>query len=151
MDLPAGVSLRYATGINDQGWIVGTTSANRAFLLTTAEINISIDIKPGGSDNSINPNSQGKIPVAILSTQDFDAPTKVDLNSLTFGRTGNEDSLAFVTESDVNGDGLDDVVGHFYTQTAGFQKGDTKGYLKGKTVDGIAISGNDSVSIVPGK
>lgn len=137
------------------GWPPFDTPSNKSYfaapLLTPAEINVSIDIKPGSSENSINPKSQGKIPVAILSTPDFDAPDKVDLSSLTFGRTGNEDSLAFVTEADVNGDGLDDVVGHFFTQAAGFQKGDTKGYLKGKTVDGIPLSGSDSVRIVPGK
>jgi probable HAF family extracellular repeat protein len=33
-DLPNGVSLLVASGINDQGWIVGTTSSNHAFLLT---------------------------------------------------------------------------------------------------------------------
>ena len=73
------------------------------------------------------------------------------LGSLTFGRNGSEDSLAFVTEADVNGDGLTDVVGHFYTQAAGFQPGDTQGFLKGKTADGVPLSGNDSVRIVPEK
>jgi probable HAF family extracellular repeat protein len=150
VDLPAGVFLEQAFGINDQGWIVGQTNGP-AFLLTPAEIKVSIDIKPGGSDNSINPKSQGKIPVAILSTPDFYAPDKVDLTSLTFGRTGNEHSLDFCTIEDVNRDGVADVVGHFDTQTTGFQKGDTKGYLKGKTKDGIAFSGSDSVRIVPGK
>jgi len=153
VNLPSGVTLKEARAINENGWIVGYTSGTyqHAFLLTTAEINVSIDIKPGGADNSINPKSQGKIPVAILSTPDFDAPTKVDLSSLTFGRTGNEDSLAFVTETDVNGDELADVVGHFFTQAAGFQPGDTKGFLKGKTVDGMPLSGNDAVRIVPEK
>ena len=56
---------------------------------------IDIDIKPGSHHNTINPKSKGKIPVAILSTEDFDAPSKVDRDSLTFGSTGEEDSLAF--------------------------------------------------------
>jgi probable HAF family extracellular repeat protein len=37
VDLPSGVFLRDANCINDQGWIVGQTSANRAFLLTLVE------------------------------------------------------------------------------------------------------------------
>jgi hypothetical protein len=114
-------------------------------------LNVSIDIKPGSEVNSINPGSQGKIAVAILSTPDFYAPEKVDLSSLTFGHTGNESSLAFCTIEDVNGDGVADVVGHFDTQATAFQKGDTQGILKGQTVDNIPISGSDSVRIVPGK
>lgn len=42
----------------------------------------------------INTKSRGKIPVAILSARDFNASSQIDLNSLTFGRTGNELSLA---------------------------------------------------------
>jgi probable HAF family extracellular repeat protein len=34
VDLPPGVSLEYAYGINDQGWIVGQTSSGHAYLLT---------------------------------------------------------------------------------------------------------------------
>ena len=38
---------------------------------------------------------------------------------------------------------------HFNTPQTGFQKGDTEGILKGKTVEGIPIRGTDSVRIVP--
>lgn len=113
---------------------------------------VKIDIKPGSDPNSINPKSKGTIPVAILSAPDFDAPTRLDKSSLTFGRTGNEMSLAFCNKSpeDVNGDGLLDQVCHFNTNKAGFQPGDTEGILKGKTTDGIEIIGKDSVRIVKG-
>ncbi|NOZ29290.1 MAG: hypothetical protein GXP39_14735 [Chloroflexi bacterium] len=112
---------------------------------------ISIDIKPGSFPNSINPKSRGKIPVAILSSPDFNAPDEVDRTSLTFGATGNEASLAFCKSSskDINDDGLPDLLCHFYTQKAGFQPGDTEGILKGKTVAGIPFIGSDSVRIVP--
>jgi hypothetical protein len=113
-------------------------------------IPVRIDIKPGSDPNSINPETKGKIPVAILSTPDFDVPSQVDKTSPTFGRTGDEESLAFCTESaeDVNGDGLLDQVCHFNTQDAGFQQGDTEGILRGLTVDGVPIEGRDSVKIV---
>jgi len=37
----------------------------------------SIDIKPGSFPNSINPNSKGVVPVAVLTTEDYDASTVV--------------------------------------------------------------------------
>jgi hypothetical protein len=46
--------------------------------------NFEIDIKPGSFPNSINPRSKGVIPVAILTTDTFDATT-VDPLSVTFG------------------------------------------------------------------
>ena len=118
---------------------------------TPGDTNINIDIKPGSSTSPINLKSQGKIPVAILSTKFFDAPTNVDTKSLTFGHTGDEKSLAFCdsTPQDVNGDGLPDLVCHFTTQQTGFQIGDTVGVLKGATTSLIPIEGKDVVTIVP--
>lgn len=112
---------------------------------------VNIDIKPGSDHNSINPKSKGKIPVAILSTPTFNAPAEVDTTSLTFGRTGDEPSLAFCNASaeEVNGDGLLDLICHFNTQQTGFQAADTQGVLKGTTVDGTYITWTDSVRIVP--
>jgi hypothetical protein len=111
---------------------------------------VSIDIKPGSDPNSINPRSRGTIPVAILSTADFDAPTEVERASLTFGRTGDEQSLAFCNSSpeDVNLDGMLDLVCHFTTQLTGFQSGDTEGILRGETVGGMPIEGRDAARVV---
>jgi hypothetical protein len=116
-------------------------------------IQLQIDIKPGSLLNNVNPKSNGKIPIAILSTDDFDAPSQVDLNSLTFGETGDEQSLAFCNHKgeDINGDQLKDLICHFYTQDTGFQCGDTEGVLKGMTMDGTPIEGSDFVKIVPCK
>jgi len=114
---------------------------------------VPIDIKPGSDPNSINPKSKGKIPVALLSTQEFHAPEKINKDSLTFGPTGDEDSLAFCNKrgEDINGDGLKDLVCHFYTEDTEFLCGDTEGVLKGMTTDGTPIEGRDSVRIVPCK
>lgn len=115
------------------------------------KLQVSVDVKPGGVPNSINPGSQGLIPVAVLSTATFNAPSQVNGGSVTFGRTGNEESLAFCNASpeDVNFDGLLDLVCHFFTNQTEFQAGDTQGTLKGLTVDGISFIGVDSVRIVP--
>ena len=112
-------------------------------------ISIAIDIKPGSDPNSINRGGQGVIPVAILSDATFDAMS-VDTTSLTFGGTGDEDSLSFCNGSpgDVDGDGLPDLMCHFDTQETDFQSGDTEGVLKGTTLDGTPITGTDSVRIV---
>lgn len=114
-------------------------------------LNVAIDIKPGEDPPSINPKSHGKVPVAILSSPTFDATTQVDRTSLTFGHTGDEQSLAFCNPGgeDVNGDGLPDLICHCETPKTGFQPGDTIGVLKGKTVTGIPIMGTDSIRIVP--
>lgn len=115
-------------------------------------LEVSIDIKPGSFPNSINVRSSGTIPVAILSGPTLDSPSQVDTSSLTFGRTGDENSLAFCSPSpeDVNGDGLLDLVCHFTTSKTGFQSGDTQGVLRGQLIDGTPIEGRDSVRIVTG-
>jgi hypothetical protein len=141
-------------GADSPGFGVPSTVQNDTignYLVREAVAPIDIDIKPGSYPNSINPRSKGKIPVAILSTMDFDAPADVDVESLTFGPTGEEQSLAFCNESpeDVNDDGIEDLVCHFYTQAAGFECGDAEGFIKGHTVDGTHVEGLDSVRIVP--
>ena len=118
---------------------------------------VEIDIKPGKDPNRIEIESEddGKIPVAILSTFNFDASKQVDRNSLTFGRTGDEDtlhrrgrkSIPNCNVRDVNHDGLRDLVCRFLARKTGFQPGDTEGILKGQTGDGVRIEGHDSVQI----
>ena len=110
---------------------------------------VSIDIKPGSTENSINPKSRGKIPVAILSGRGFAAPEAVKQTSLTFGRSGSEQSLAFCTSEDVNGDGQLDLVCHFETERTSFQGTDNQGVLKGLTNTGRALQGIDSIRLVP--
>lgn len=114
------------------------------------ESTVDIDIKPGGSPNSINPGNLGNIPVAILSSSSFSAPSSVDVSSLRFGRTGFEESLLFcnVNGEDVDGDGFLDLVCHFDTEKTPFQIGDTMGFLTGATNDGSPLLGIDSVRIV---
>jgi hypothetical protein len=138
---------------NYSGILSAANLAARGFpttLIVQNTIPVTIDIKPGADPNSIKSKSKGTIPVAILSTADFDAPAEVDRNSPTFGRTGDEQSLAFCkgADDDVNGDGRLDLVCLFTTQATGFQSGDTEGILKGRTVGGTPIEGRDAVRIV---
>ena len=130
----------------------GRMGTMRGTITTDSSIvQVSIDIMPGGEPNSINPDSQGVTPTAILSSPLFDATDVVDRASLTFGATGDEPSLAFCDGGyeDVNNDGLSDLVCHFTTQLTGFGIGDAEGILKGRTTDDLAFEASDSVRIVP--
>ena len=108
-------------------------------------------IEIGISPAAINPKSRGKIPITIFSGADFDAPSMVDRKTLTFGRLGDEKSLAFCDAygKDVNGDGLNDLICHFYTQDMGIQCGTKEAFLKGNTLQGMPFEGGDAVRIVP--
>lgn len=116
-------------------------------------IQISIDIKPGSYPNSIYPTNVGNIPVAIISTPEFHALQMINPNSLTFGPTGDEQSLAFCNAKgeDINADGILDLVCHFITLNTHFECGDKAGILRGETTDGTPLEGVDSVRIVPCK
>ncbi len=134
--------------------VVGASGNLLASLIVTQAIisEVPIDIKPGSDLNPINPNSIGKIPVALLSTPGFDATAEVDKTSLTFGRTGSENSFSECDEinSDVNGDGLDDLVCKFNTHDTDFQTGDAEGVLRGILLVGAPFESRDSVIIVGG-
>jgi hypothetical protein len=106
-----------------------------------------IDIKPGSSPNSINPRSNGNISVAVLTTNSFDAGS-VDVNTVRFGRTGQEAAPLRSSLEDVDGDGDSDLVLHFDTQQTGILCGDSSARLTGRTFDGEPIEGSDSISTV---
>jgi len=118
---------------------------------------VSIDIKPGNKHNRIMIGSHGNasVQVAILSKPDFNAPKQVDRNSLTFGATGDQNSLRLrfllgtpdCRARDVNHDRLKDLVCSFLIRQTGFRIGDTVGILKGQTVDGSFVEGRDFVQI----
>jgi TolB protein len=110
-------------------------------------ISVEIDIKPGSFPNSINPRSQGVIPVAILTTSAFDA-TMVDALSVKFGPAGATESHGRSHIEDIDSDGDLDLVLHFRTQATGIQCGDTSASLTGKTISGTAIQGADSIRTV---
>jgi len=108
---------------------------------------ITIDIKPGSFPNIINPKSKGVIPVAILTTNTFDATT-VDPLSVKFGPNGAMEAHRRGHIEDANGDGYLDLVLHFGTQAMGIQCGNTSASLTGNTFTGQAIGGSDSIKTV---
>ena len=109
-------------------------------------IRVHVDIKPGGLPNTINPRDNGVIPVAVLSSPNFDART-IDFTSLRFG-PGQAMPANGVHVEDVNGDGLPDVVAQFPTPASQIACSDTASFLIGKTTAGQMIAGADSVMTV---
>jgi VCBS repeat-containing protein len=120
---------------------------------------VEIDIQPGDSNNAVN--SKSNISVAILSSATFDA-RDVDISSLRFGRTGDEDSLVRHKKTnlpksfrweDVNGDGRLDLIVQFDADLTGLVAGDTEAHLTGRLSDGTALAGSDEVAVKshPGK
>jgi hypothetical protein len=112
-----------------------------------AVVPVVVDIKPGSEPAPINPKSQGVIPVAILTTDTFDATT-VNPATARFGKTGTEAMLVQSALEDVDGDGDTDLILHFNTQDTGIQCGDTSASLTGETFSGQAIQGSDSIVTV---
>ena len=114
-------------------------------------LDVGIDIKPGGEPNSINFGSNGNVPVAILSTRTFDAatvdPTSVTLANATVKLKGNGTTISSLT--DVNGDGLLDLVVHIDTTALQLTGGSVTATVNGELFDGTPIEGTDSVNIVP--
>ena len=110
-------------------------------------IQVSLDIKPGSDPNSIALNSKGVIPVAILTTDAFDATT-VDSATVEFGPDGATENHGVRHLEDVDVDGDLDLVLHFKTQETGIQCGDTSASLTGETFYGDAIEGSDSIRTV---
>ncbi len=110
-------------------------------------LDVAIDIKPGSDTNPINPKSHGVIPVAILSTDAFDATT-VDPLSVRFGPKGAQEAHDQGHLEDVDQDGEPDLVLHFHTQETGITCGETSATLTGETFDGDPIQGSDSIKTV---
>jgi len=108
---------------------------------------VTLDIKPGVLPNSINVQSNGVIPVAILTTDAFDA-TKVDALSVRFGPQRATEAHSRDHVEDVNGDNRLDLVLHFMVLETGIRCGDTSASLTGLTVEGLMIEGADSIFTV---
>ncbi|HKZ53878.1 MAG TPA: DUF11 domain-containing protein [Anaerolineales bacterium] len=136
---------------------VATLSAAQADPVSTnnqararTQVLAAIDIWPQLKTNVILLGTNHKFPVAILSNPGFDAPREVDRRSLTFGRSGDEKSLFSCNSkpSDVNGDGLGDLLCTFRSKPAAFRLGDVLGVLRGRLLNGKPFEGVDSVLVL---
>ena len=115
------------------------------------EILVQIDIKPDDDLNAINPGSKGVIPVAILSSEEFDAttvnPSTVLLEGAEVAVRGKGKLLAHV--EDVNGDELPDLICQVETESLTLNPDVGEVWLIAETQNSERIVGSDVVLIVP--
>ncbi len=121
--------------------MMGTTLGPVSFLAIT------VDIKPESSPNVVNPGESGVLPVAILSTANFDAGT-VDASNVQFGpgRAGEVHGTGHI--EDVNHDNRPDMVLHFDIPQSRIRCSDTAAFLTGRTLTAQTIQGADSFTTV---
>lgn len=116
---------------------------------------ITVDIKPSSTPNTINLGSNGVIPVAILSSDAFDALTVNPGTVQLAGKAGvrmKGNGAYLTTERDVNGDGLVDL--ELKIEVENLQPGDIQtgpvevtGQTYGEDPQGFI--GTDFVTVVP--
>lgn len=119
------------------------------------------DIKPNASNNPINLGSNGLLPVAVLTTDDFDAENELDPSTvfavlldehhMVVGDGVQVDRWSY---QDVDGDGDTDVMLKFRTpelvegDDAPLSEDSTSLHFVGETFDGMCVEGSDAVLIV---
>ena len=111
---------------------------------------ITTEIKPGDGPNCINPKSKGVVPFAILGGE-FDVTT---INQATLQVDDDIDAgtggvaPAQLSFSDINGDGINDLVIHFNTQDlnkAGLLTDGRTVYITARLLDGTLLVGSDVI------
>lgn len=137
--------------------------------LEMVQVGIPFDIKPGSWPNSVNPKSNGVLPVAIAGTETLDV-MDIDPSSVSLGLEGDGDTVwalrwayedvatPFFGEPgeghDLDGDGFEDLTLKFNMQdvVAAFGLDDPAGKMvaltiSGELTDGTALEGIDLISL----
>jgi hypothetical protein len=121
-----------------------------AFRATFSDTVLPVDIKikpKNDRPNDINLSAGGVIPVAILSSEDFDA-VQVDVTTLAFGPDGADITHQQGHIVDIDADGDTDLLTHFRISETGIVCGDTQATLTGETFAGEPVSGSDVINTV---
>jgi subtilisin-like proprotein convertase family protein len=113
---------------------------------------VEIDVLPGEASKLIDAAARSTVPVAILSSVDFDAttvnPTSVRLAGapMTKGRGA---QFARGILSDVNGDGRIDLIVYVSVYSLHLVAGASEALLTAATFDGKSVTGSQKVSFNP--
>ena len=105
----------------------------------------SLQVRPSGGSPDVNIKSGGNIAVVLYSNDDLDA---TQATNLAFGPPGATIAHNAPHDSDVDGDGLDDLTMHFRQRNSGLACGDTSVTLTGETGDGSPFSASAPVNMV---
>lgn len=136
----------------------GRSTAYAKKMTCPTPIPVTIDIKPGSYPNTIQLSSNGLVPVAVLTTNNFDASQFTpEMAHLSDANTDMTDSCTGAMAvrwalEDVNRDGQVDLVFFFNTQDLNLTTSSTAATLMahgsyGSTVQ--HIMGTDSVRVIP--
>jgi len=106
-----------------------------------------IDVKPGSALNPVSLTPGTVLPVAILSTAAFDAPTSIDVASVTMGPGMAREIHNKSHVIDVNSDGRADLVFHFLTTALGVNKSTKMLCMSGRLLSGEEFGGCDTAKI----
>jgi hypothetical protein len=124
-------------------WIF-TALATASLIGASQPIRVTIDVKPGDEPTTIEPDREGMMPVAILSTAQFDAST-VDPRTIRVGPTGTEAEPFRSMTDDVNRDGRTDMMALIRVQDLRVKCGDKLIRLSAKTKAGVDVEGSEAV------
>ena len=107
---------------------------------------VSIDVKPGDTPTTLERTRGGQVPVAVLSTAQFDALT-IDVETIRVGPSGEEAEPVRTTVSDVNADKRPDLVVLVKVPDLQLKCSDKVIKLTAKTQAGESIEGSEAVTI----
>jgi hypothetical protein len=127
-------------------WVLAAVVASWSAVAAQKALQVSIDVKPGDTPTTIETERGGMLPVAILTTAQFDAST-VDPSTIRIGPTGTEAEIFRSMREDVNRDGRTDLLVLVRLQEMRVKCGDTAIRLTGKTTGGADIEGSEKVAV----
>lgn len=119
--------------------------------LNPAPIPVDIDIKPDTDKNAVKAGSGGRIAVAILGRDGFDAttvePQTVTVGGVVASKKGNGQTV--YGTGDVNDDGWMDFIVHVETEALSLHIGNNTVFVDGRTTAGTPFYGSDFIQMNP--
>jgi hypothetical protein len=110
-------------------------------------LRVTIDVKPGDNPTTLEPKREGMVPIAILSSKDFDA-AQVDPTTIRAGATGTEGSIFKSMMEDVDHDKDVDMLLLFPVRQLALTCAAKSITVKGKTEKGQDFEGTEAVTMV---